>query len=411
VYNIGDGLDRIVDASGNDKIQLGAGLTLENVALRVSTTNGVSTAHMRLLDADGCEIQTQGVDFAVTIDPAGNITPSIESFLFANGTLRGFNDVLIKTATTVMANSATSLVTGRDDDIIYGNSKKSTISSGSGNDVVYAGSQGDTVYGQGGDDYLVGGNGNDTLDGGCGNNVIDGGKGDDLVTVAGFDESSALLGGQGKDTLVGGDASDFLAGGASTDLIKPGAGHNIIAFNGGDGQDTVVPAAGAANTLSLGQDVDQTKLFFSKSGDDLVLQGAGNSQVAFQGWYASSANQNFVTLQILHAVDASGSTGIAGVHHVEMYDFQGLVTSFDRARAANPTLTSWGLMNGLLDAHLASSDDAAIGGDLANYYSQFGSLSGMGLNAAQQVLKDPQFGAAQVLHANSEVQQSAVRLV
>ena len=172
----------------------------------------------------------------------------------------------------------------------------------------------------------------------------------------------------------------------------------------------MLPAAGAANTLSLGQDLDQTKLSFSRSGNDLVLQGAGSSQVSFQGWYASPSNQNFVTLQILHAVNASGSTGILGVHQVETYDFERLVSAFDQARAANASLNSWSVMNGLLDAHLASSDNAAIGGDLANYYSQFGSLSGMGLNAAQQVLKDPQFGAAQLLHANSEVQQGAVRL-
>ena len=70
------------------------------------------------------------------------------------------------------------------------------------------------------------------------------------------------------------------------------------------------------------------------------------------------------------------------------------------------------MMNGLLDAHLASSDNAAIGGDLANYYSQFGSLSGMALAAAQQALKDPAFGAAaQVVHSNSQLQQGAVSLV
>jgi hypothetical protein len=45
---------------------------------------------------------------------------------------------------------------------------------------------------------------------------------------------------------------------------------------------------------------------------------------------------------------------------VEQFDFQALVAAFDTAGAADPALTSWGLMNALLDTHLGGSDDAAL---------------------------------------------------
>ena len=96
---------------------------------------------------------------------------------------------------------------------------------------------------------------------------------------------------------------------------------------------------------------------------------------------------------------------------VETFDFQVLVDKFDQARAANAKLSRWSVMNGLLEAHLASSDSMALGGDLAFHYGQEGELKGMGLLAAQSVLKDPNFGVqAQAFHPWSSLEGGAVKV-
>ena len=82
---------------------------------------------------------------------------------------------------------------------------------------------------------------------------------------------------------------------------------------------------------------------------------------------------------------------------IETFSFAELVAKFDQARVANPTSTQWSLMNGLLDAHLNSSNTAAIGGELAYDYGRNDSFAATGVVATQAILKDPGFGSAQIL--------------
>jgi hypothetical protein len=79
---------------------------------------------------------------------------------------------------------------------------------------------------------------------------------------------------------------------------------------------------------------------------------------------------------------------------VEQFNFDGLVSRFDSALVANPSLTSWSLSQALLDFHLGGSDDAALGGDLAYEYGKNGNLSNVGSTGAQNVLGSAQFGSA-----------------
>ncbi|HTH45287.1 MAG TPA: hypothetical protein VL528_09400, partial [Oxalicibacterium sp.] len=62
------------------------------------------------------------------------------------------------------------------------------------------------------------------------------------------------------------------------------------------------------------------------------------------------------------------------------------------AKLANPSLNSWKLMNGLLDAHLSESSTAALGGDLATGYAETGTFS-TGVIAAQDLLRNANFGS------------------
>lgn len=74
-------------------------------------------------------------------------------------------------------------------------------------------------------------------------------------------------------------------------------------------------------------------------------------------------------------------------------------------------LTSWALTNALTSFQLAGSDTAAIGGDLAYQYGKNGTLAGIGLTSAQQVIGDAGFGTqAQTLRPLATIQEGAVRL-
>jgi len=391
LINLGDGLDRIDDISGTDTVRFGAGLSLDNVALRITETNGVFTAQVRVLNAGGCEQADQGFDFAVSVDRCGRVTSPIERFEFADGSVKTLDDLLIKTRITFGTPWTAAITTGRDDDIIVGGPRNNVIRSGSGHDIVYAGSGGDTVYGEGGDDYLQGGTGDDTLDGGCGVDVLAGSNGRDGLFGQGG--SDALFGGGQDDRLDGGDGNDFLAGGQQDDIIQAGGGANVIAFNRGDGRDVVLPSVGASNTLSLGGGIDERDLVFKKTGADLVLSTGGGSQITLKDWYAAAGNQTVDTLQVVEAVAYRGwgvtsPTGWA----IDTFDFKALVQRFDAARVANPKLSQWRLMNGLLDAHLASSDSAALGGELATRYAAGGEPA-ISLAVAQGTLKDAHFGS------------------
>ncbi|OHD90882.1 hypothetical protein [Sulfuricurvum sp. RIFCSPLOWO2_12_FULL_43_24] len=385
IYNMNDDLDTLFDEGGEDTLRFTEGLSLDNVALRVLDIDGVLRAQVRVLNAGGCEQPNQGFDFDVTKDAQGNYVSPIEHFTFSDGSSKTFDDVLIKTQITYGTNKQTTIVTGRNDNIIYGTGKSNVIMSGTGNDIVYAASGGDSIYTQGGNDVLYGNTGNDTFDGGCGIDLLFGNNGNDVLSD--LSGNNLLWGGFQNDTIIAGNGNDFIAGGTHNDILNGGGGYNIFALNRGDGRDTILPAAGAHNTISL-NDVSYKEISMSKSSNDLILDIGSNSTVTFKEWYSDTVNQNFDTLQIVSS-------------QVENFDFHALVDAFDAARVANPKLGSWETMNELLNTHLSTSDSMALGGDLAITYAQTGDLANVSLAAAQNTLRDPSFAmAAQPLTNN-----------
>jgi hypothetical protein len=96
---------------------------------------------------------------------------------------------------------------------------------------------------------------------------------------------------------------------------------------------------------------------------------------------------------------------------VQTFDFLGMVSAFDDAAAQSPGLTSWALMNALLQFHLSGADDMAIGGDLAYWYGRKNGFSGISLAAAQQVIGAAGFGSdAQTLRPFDGLQEGFVKL-
>ena len=117
-----------------------------------------------------------------------------------------------------------------------------------------------------------------------------------------------------------------------------------------------------------------------------------------------------IILDATRAYDAASQDPLYN-RKVETFDFRGLVNAFDQAQAQIPALTSWQVTNALLQFHLAASDDAALGGDLAYWYGRNGTLAGLSVQAAEQAIGAPGFGAeAQQLHPFSGLQEGLIRL-
>ena len=172
-------------------------------------------------------------------------------------------------------------------------------------------------------------------------------------------------------------------------------------------------STGADNTISLGGGINYQGLTMSKSGNDLILATGNSDQITLQNWYSGTTNHSVANLQLV--LDAStynaSSTDPLLNQQVQDFDFAALAQAFDQALAANPTLTAWSLTDSLLSAHLAGSDTAALGGDLAYQYNLNGTLAGIGLASAQTVINDASFGvSAQQLHPLAGLQTGTARL-
>jgi trimeric autotransporter adhesin len=352
------------------------------------------------------------------------------------------------------------------DNVLIGNSANNTLTGGAGNDTLDGGLGNDTLVGGLGDDTyvvnvstdvvteaanagndivqsavtltlttnvenliltgtaaingtgntlnnLVRGNGAvNTLNGGTGNDVLEGGAGNDILT----DTSGTALfnGGVGSDTMTGGAGAEIYLGGLGNDTYTTGASNDVVLFNKGDGQDTFAAGGTGSDTVSLGGGIAYGDLSFSKATNDLVLKVGTTDQITFKNWYATTPSKPVLNLQVVAeamADFAAGGSDPLRDQKVEEFNFAGLVRAFDTARAANTGLTSWALTNALVNFQLAGSDSAALGGDLAYQYGKNGTLAGIGITPALDVLSSAALGtSAQALTPLAGLQTGTQRL-
>jgi Ca2+-binding RTX toxin-like protein len=260
---------------------------------------------------------------------------------------------------------------------------------------------------------LVRGNtGNNILNGDLGNDILEGGAGNDTLT----DTSGTAFfnAGAGTDTITGGASAELYLGGLGNDTYTTGAGNDVILFNKGDGQDTFATGGTGSDTLSLGGNFAYSDLTLSKSNLDLILKEGASDQITFKDWYATTPYKPVVNLQVIAEAmvgfNAGGGDPLLD-QKVENFNFTNLVGAYDAARALNPTLVNWALTNALTSCQLAGSDTAALGGDLAYQYGKNGTLAGIGLTAATDVIGNANFGTqAQTLNPLANIQTGSVRL-
>jgi Ca2+-binding RTX toxin-like protein len=101
---------------------------------------------------------------------------------------------------------------------------------------------------------ITGTGGNDNIQTGAGNDNIIGGAGNDNITVQGGDDT--ITGGDGNDTIDGGTGNDTIDVGAGNDIITGGSGINVI--DGGDGIDTLTSGDFSSLTSNITFDNSDT---------------------------------------------------------------------------------------------------------------------------------------------------------
>jgi Ca2+-binding RTX toxin-like protein len=298
---------------------------------------------------------------------------------------------------------------GAGNDLLDGSNGADLLVGGVGNDQLFGGNDNDRLDGGAGDDTLVGDNGSDELFAGDGNDQIDGGNDSDLIAAGAGDDK--ILAGNGADIIVAGagadsidagldndfiDAgagddsivadlgTDFIAAGKGNDTITTGLGQDIIAFNKGDGSDTVLTASLDKDTLSLGGGIKYADLSLTKTGNNLVLSTGLGEQITFKDWYLDSGRRNVNVLQVVTAASSdyqAASTDRMLNRQVVSFNFDLLVTQFDQARTATPSLTSWALASKLNAVYVSGSNTQAIGGDMAYRYGLTGSYGDLDATA------------------------------
>jgi Ca2+-binding RTX toxin-like protein len=233
---------------------------------------------------------------------------------------------------------------------------------------------------------------NNTLSGGGGNDVLEGMGGTDILSAG--SSNTLLNGGAGTDTLTAAGGNDLLIGGLNNDALTTGTGADIIAFNKGDGADTVAVSTVKDNVVSIGGGAVYADLMFQKTGNNLILK-VGTDQITFTNYYSVAANRSVSTLQVViegTSEYAPGGGNAIRDHKIERFNFDALVTAFDAARTANPSITTWALSNALAANAIGGSDTAAIGGELAYRYARFGNLTDVAFTDATAILGAATFG-------------------
>jgi len=243
-------------------------------------------------------------------------------------------------------------------------------------------------------DLIVGNTGADTLVGGTGIAALEGGRtsGSDQIKAA--SNQAALIAGGGSSTLTGGAFKDFYAAGLVSDSITSGATANVVSVNKGDGATVLAPTTSSTNVLSLGAGIDTESLFFTKTGNNLILtDGVSGDSITFTNWYVGAADQDTTNLQVVEIASANyNSGGGDGLRNkaLEDFNFTSLVAAYNTAGSP----ANWALSTGMPSAQLASSSTADYGGDLAYYFGLNGNLTGVDLSAVQSTLTNASFATA-----------------
>lgn len=242
-FNLGDGLDSIIDRDGANRVVFGPGLAMADMLVS-QQRGGDGQRYLDLTFPGGDRLSIQDGEFGY-----------VREFSFSDGTSVDIDTLLAELPQLVLEG-------GDQDDVLIG----------------FDGD--DELAGRGGDDTLAGGAGDDTLSGDAGEDFLQGGSGSDL-----------LKGGTGNDRLEGDAGDDVLYGGAGDDLLIGGDGIDTYYFGIDQGQDIAYEASSEHSLLRLAPGLGVNSLQARKEGNDLVLElVSGSAAFRIANYYLDSAS-------------------------------------------------------------------------------------------------------------------------
>lgn len=198
----------------------------------------------------------------------------------------GGNNLIGANASSIQTNSF--FGTGAGNDTIISSTGNNTIMAGGGdNQISLSLSNGNNVVYSQGKDIIWTGGGNDTIGvedgatvvGGSGRLTFIGGTGNS--TVAAGSGSSTIFGGAGTGSFWGGDAGYNSVTAAEGQSWVFTGGANSSGFASGAGSDTLVASAG--NTTLSGGNSTGNNVFFSGTGDKVLVGGGVGNDTIFAG--------------------------------------------------------------------------------------------------------------------------------
>lgn len=338
VYNLGDGIDTIVDNNTGGQINIlrfGDGISVDNIIL------GLGSLKLDLGNGDVIHIENFNANDAAN-------SSAIQNFELADGTTLTAQQLVTTLGFDLNGTTGNDTITGTNvTDRITGGAGNDTLIGGAGSDtyIYNLGDGADTIGDSSGGYYdpaqgilvNLGSNtlsfgagitsgmlapstdntsGNVTLDFGNGNSVAIG-RLDNLAiqtlqftdgTALGMSEllaqhPSSIIGTGAADTLTGTNYNDVVQGKAGNDTLKGGTGSDTYIFDIGDGADTIVDSTGSyfdplrgnmdlgSNTLSFGAGITANMVRVRHVGNDCVLDlGNGDSIVVGQNIVGSDVN-------------------------------------------------------------------------------------------------------------------------
>lgn len=252
----GTGNDFIFGGQGNDKIRTGGGSD------RVD--GGTGTNELRL-NGTAADWNAYSLSDGTLFMDAKNKINLVEAERIQGVSFE--NDLLSQTyAYTVGSTGLTDKRAGLLSSLIHTNVAYQKATEGTiGNDNL----SGAVVFGK---------DGNDTLTAIASGSLLHGGEGNDK-----------LVGGIGSDRLFGAEGSDTLIGGKGADALDGGLGNDIYQFGRGDGKD-VVRESGGSDQIVFSGNVAANQLWFTKSGDNLVIKVIGTTdEMTIEKWYSNDS--------------------------------------------------------------------------------------------------------------------------
>ncbi len=335
IYNLGDGLDKISDSGGDNKILFGPGITLADLSFRKMANQGLRI----MVGGD----ETQGI-----IDEMGKIG----KLQFADGSVADVSQLPL----TFYQTDGSETIKLTDGGVtVYAGAGNDTVEDGAGDDTIYGGAGSDTITVRYGNNTVIGGTGNDTLTGGDGNDTYvwnlgdgfdtlydttgsnkivfgDGISESDLTfvrqgsalhiyvkgdvrsglglrdffstfggqtfllefssgetkeistvgmevsempgigtTIEGTVDDLFLTGTDGHDIIKAKDNGCVITGNKGDDILQGGRGNDTYVWNLGDGMDTIDDSSGNGDKIKFGSGISMENLTFYNDNDSLII--------------------------------------------------------------------------------------------------------------------------------------------